>query len=76
MSRYNGQQPYGYYGGHDGYNPANDGWTHTGSNAQSKADFYERDNVKMDYYPSTVAFGAAQWHLCLRPQQLQHTDLA
>ncbi|KAL3148850.1 hypothetical protein ABBQ32_001726 [Trebouxia sp. C0010 RCD-2024] len=53
MSRYNGEQPYGYYGGHGGYNPANDGWTHTGSNSQSKADFYQRDNVKMDYYPST-----------------------
>ena len=57
MSRYNGQQPYGYYGGHSGYNPANNGWTHTGSNTQSKADFYQRDNVKMDYYPSTVSHG-------------------
>ena len=56
MSRHNGQQPYGYYGGHEGYNPANEGGTHTGSNAQSKADFYQRDDVKMDYYPSTVKF--------------------
>lgn len=55
MSRYNGEQRFGYNGGHSGYNPSNDGWTHTGSNSQSKADFDQRDGVKMDYYPSTVS---------------------
>ncbi|GMH34316.1 hypothetical protein BSKO_02150 [Bryopsis sp. KO-2023] len=34
-------------------NPQDYGWTYQGSNQQSRVDFYERDGVKMDYYPTT-----------------------
>lgn len=54
MSRYNGQAPHGYNEGYNNYDPAADGWTHTGSNDKSRVDFYERDNTRMDYYPTTV----------------------
>ncbi len=54
MSRYNGQAPHGYNEGHNNHNPAANGWTHTGSNDKSRVDFYEKDNTRMDYYPTTV----------------------
>ena len=54
MSRYNGQAPHGYNEGQNNYNPAANGWTHTGSNDKSRVDFYEKDNTRMDYYPTTV----------------------
>jgi len=54
MSRYNGQAPHGYNEGHNNYNPAANGWTHTGSNDKSRVDFYEKGNTRMDYYPTTV----------------------
>ena len=56
MSRYNGQAPHGYNEGQNNYNPAANGWTHTGSNDKSRVDFYEKDNTRMDYYPTTVRF--------------------
>lgn len=34
-------------------NPVQYGWTYQGSNEQSRVEFYERDGVKMDYYPTT-----------------------
>ena len=54
MSRYNGEAPLGQDGGYHGNDPSNSGWTHTGSNANSRVDFYEKDGTHMDYYPTTV----------------------
>lgn len=34
-------------------NPANAGWTYQGHNAQSRVEYYAKDGVKMDYYPTT-----------------------
>jgi hypothetical protein len=34
-------------------NPTQYGWSFQGSNEQSRVEFYERDGVKMDYYPTT-----------------------
>eukprot|EP00803_Ostreobium_quekettii_P005961 evm.model.scf_477.3 EVM.evm.TU.scf_477.3 scf_477:30420-30931(+) len=34
-------------------NPQDYGWTHTGSNQQSRVEFYQKGDVKMDYYPTT-----------------------
>jgi len=45
---------------HHHTNPQQYGWTYQGSNAQSRVEFYERDGVKMDYYPTT---GAPSWCL-------------
>ncbi len=64
MSRYNGQAPHGYNEGHNNYNPAANGWTHTGSNDNSRVDFYEKGNTRMDYYPTTVR-GFIKHRLCL-----------
>lgn len=50
MSRYNGQAQYGQDGGFHGQDPAGNGWTHTGSNANSRVDFYEKGGTRMDYY--------------------------
>lgn len=33
--------------------PSQHGWTKTGENATSRVEFYQKDNVKMDYYPTT-----------------------
>lgn len=35
--------------------PTEHGWTYTGSNQTSRVEFYEKDNVRMDYYPTTGA---------------------
>jgi hypothetical protein len=37
--------------------PTQHGWTYQGGNEQSRVEFYERDGVKMDYYPTTGAWG-------------------
>jgi len=34
-------------------NPTQYGWTYQGSNEQSRVEFYQKDGVKMDYYPTT-----------------------
>lgn len=34
-------------------NPQDYGWQPQGSNEQSRVEFYAKDGVKMDYYPTT-----------------------
>lgn len=43
-------------------NPQDFGWKPTGANEQSKVAFYEKEGVKMDYYPSTGETHAIQAH--------------
>jgi hypothetical protein len=38
---------------HHKTNPVDHGWTYKGGNSQSRVEFYERNGVKMDYYPTT-----------------------
>ncbi|KAA6425571.1 MAG: hypothetical protein FRX49_04468 [Trebouxia sp. A1-2] len=70
MSRYNGQAPHGYNEGYNNYDPAADGWTHTGSNDKSRVDFYERDNTRMDYYPTTGTVKTSMNHPAQGPTQM------
>lgn len=70
MSRYNGQAPHGYNEGHNNHNPAANGWTHTGSNDKSRVDFYEKDNTRMDYYPTTGTVKTSMNHPAQGPTQM------
>lgn len=43
-------------------NPQDYGWSFKGSNERSKVEYYERDGVKMDYYPSTGTTKTSMHH--------------
>ncbi|KAJ3326078.1 hypothetical protein HDU76_013031 [Blyttiomyces sp. JEL0837] len=34
-------------------NPSDHGWQYQGSNQQSRVEFYQKGETKMDYYPTT-----------------------
>jgi hypothetical protein len=56
MSRYNGNSS-GYDSAHSS-TPEVQGWTHTGGNAHSRVDFYERGPVKMvRIYSGSICLG-------------------
>lgn len=43
-------------------NPQDYGWKYQGSNETSKVDFYQRGDVKMDYYHSTGTVKTSMQH--------------
>jgi hypothetical protein len=43
-------------------NPSDHGWQQTGENTDSRVRFYEKDNVKMDYYYTTGTVKTSMVH--------------
>ncbi|KAJ3110938.1 hypothetical protein HDU96_006134 [Phlyctochytrium bullatum] len=61
---------------HHQSNPRDHGWTYQGSNQQSRVDFYQRDGVKMDYYPTTGTVKTSMDHPSQGKTQMFRRDLS
>ncbi|KXZ51160.1 hypothetical protein GPECTOR_13g647 [Gonium pectorale] len=69
-----GQQPFYAYHGND---PAQQGWTYTGHNSNSRVAFYENDaGVKLDYYYTTGTTKTSMDHPKRGSTQLFRRDLS
>lgn len=55
--------------------PQDHGWQYQGNNKQSRVEFYERDNVKMDYYPTTGTVKTSMDHPSQGHTQMFRRDL-
>jgi hypothetical protein len=60
-SRYNGQQS-AYTKPSTTQTLQSQGWQQTGANNGAKVEFYERGDVKMDYYPTTGTVKTSMAH--------------
>lgn len=56
-------------------NPTDFGWTKTGSNEVSRVEFYSKDNVKMDYYPTTGTVKTSMDHPTQGKTQMFRRDI-
>lgn len=56
--------------------PESHGWTKTGSNDQSRVEYYQRDNVRMDYYPTTGTVKTSMDHPSQGKTQMFRRDLS
>jgi hypothetical protein len=52
------------------------GWQHTGSNNQARVEFYQRGDVKMDYYPTTGTVKTSMDHPVQGHTQMFRRDLS
>lgn len=56
--------------------PRDYGWEYQGGNAQSRVEYYSRDNVKMDYYPTTGTVKTSMDHPSQGKTQMFRRDLS
>jgi hypothetical protein len=55
---------------HHSTNPADYGWQFQGSNAQSRVEYWAKDNTRMDYFPTTASASAHPPPAALLPAAL------
>lgn len=56
-------------------NPVNHGWSYQGCNEASKVEYYQRGDVKMDYYPTTGTVKTSMNHPSQGNTQMFRRDL-
>jgi len=61
---------------HHQTSPESHGWTYQGANEQSRVEFYQRGDQKMDYYPSTGTVKTSMDHPTQGHTQMFRRDLA